>query len=269
MLWTMYLRASLFLFCCLIPASGHGAETDWVELAPDVKMRLVSSNTITDENTLWMAFEIDMPQATKTYWRVPGESGIPLVLEDKGSRDLSGIKVAWPFPNRENDSGYLDHSYYGHAVIPVEATLEGDAPSVALEVKLGICSDVCIPASARFDLAIDLDQPDTGNGFRIRQALATVPQPIEAQEVFGAAIFDLDTETVQLELLDTQLETGSIIAEREGALMVFDEPRLTGDMLVFEVLGRIPDGAFDSGVMRFTYETPDGPFETTRELETQ
>lgn len=267
----MHPRAALALFALFFPVPALAAETDWVELAPDVGMRLVSSNLITDENTLWMAFEIDMPSDTKTYWRVPGESGIPLAIKDVGSRDLGPITVAWPFPKRENDRGYLDHSYYGHAVIPVEIAVEGSDPSVLIDVTLGICSDVCIPATARFDLAIDLGDPDTANGFRIRQALATVPQTTEAQDIFGGATFDPALGAVHLDMLDTQFDPASIIAELDGALTVFDTPKPSadGNGIVFDVLGRVPEDLFENATMRFSFETEDGAFETSRPLATQ
>ena len=50
-------------------------------VAPDVRVRLIASEQLRADHTTLAAIEIDMPASTKTYWRVPGETGIPTELE--------------------------------------------------------------------------------------------------------------------------------------------------------------------------------------------
>lgn len=264
----MHSRTALAFLLVLSALPALSAETDWVELAPDVHMRLVSSNTVDENGLMWMGLEIDMPPDTKTYWRVPGESGIPLVLTDRASQGVGAMEIAWPFPQREADSGYLDHSFYGWTMIPIGARSEGDTGSVDIEAMLGICSDICVPATARFDLDFDLAAPDSSHAFRIRQALAEVPQADPAEGVIGEAHLDRDEKTVVVDWLGGEIDPSSVIAELDGTLTVFDVPTLASDggTLIFPVLGRIPADMFENAHMRFSYDTGEGSFETTRPL---
>ncbi|RDE10619.1 protein-disulfide reductase DsbD domain-containing protein [Pelagibacterium lacus] len=260
------IAATLLCFFLAAPVALAG-ETDWVELAPGVTARLVSSDTPAADG-LWMGLEIDMPADTKTYWRVPGESGIPLSLDISASRDIAALEMAWPFPQRETGNGYVDHAYYGRVLLPFKLSISGASPRLDARVMLGICSEICIPASAHLVLAPDLAAPDSANGFRIRQALADVPLPIEGHEILGSARFDADSGTVMVDRIDAGFDPASMIAELDGHTVVFDQPRLSADgaTIAFSLLGRIGPDLLDGADMRFSYQTSDGPYEVTRPL---
>jgi DsbC/DsbD-like thiol-disulfide interchange protein len=52
-----------------------------------VKLRLISTGQIKANGTTLVGLEIDMPETSKTYWRVPGDTG--LVAEDSGRAGLA------------------------------------------------------------------------------------------------------------------------------------------------------------------------------------
>lgn len=263
------MKRSLAIFlaglCWAAPLGA--AETGWVEVAPDVSVRLVSADTVSEENTIWMGLEIDMPETTKTYWRIPGETGVPLAIETAGSHGIEGLEVAWPYPKRETAEGYLDHAFYGRVLLPIAVTVYADDPLLVAEITLGVCSDVCVPATARFELAPKLDEPDHANDFRIRQALATVPLPHDGEGLLGEAKFDAQAATLLVALDDPDFDPSSMIAEIAGSSLIFGVPEVTnGAVLAFPLLGRVEVGEMEGAQARFTFDTPDGPFEITRPL---
>lgn len=245
----------------------YAGETEWLEVMPSVSLRLVSSDVITQDGTVWMGLEIDMPADTKTYWRVPGESGIPLKIDWAGSQGVEDIAISWPYPLREVADHYLDHAYYGRVLIPFEARIEGDTGHLAAEITLGICADVCVPVSARLDLPIR-DSERSANMVRIRQALARVPLAYDNDAQFGNAVFDMDQRAIILSGVPEEIDPQTMIAELEGAMLVFDVPQLTedGEALKFTLLGRPDPAMFQDGSARFTFDTNDGPFEIVRPL---
>ncbi|MAN76791.1 MAG: hypothetical protein CML24_06270 [Rhizobiales bacterium] len=250
-----------------LSAVGVAAETDWVEVAPDVSVRLISSDTLTDEGLVWMGLEIDMPADTKTYWRVPGETGLPLIIDTEGSRDIGGVEIAWPYPKREVAGGYLDHAFYGHVVFPLAVAIEGDSPLLVADITLGVCSDVCVPANASIEIAPALEAPDGPNDFRIRQALATVPLPHDGDGILGAARFDVNTEAIIVDLLEPGFDHTSMIADIAGSSLVFGEPEIVEpSRLSFPLLGRVGPEALRDAKARFTFNGDDGPFEIIRPL---
>ncbi|NOZ33052.1 MAG: hypothetical protein GXP01_08270, partial [Alphaproteobacteria bacterium] len=141
----------LWLVLLLIAAFSAPAvaiETDWVEISPDASMRLIADNKVSPDGTTRFALEIKMPASVKTYWRIPGEGGLPLRLDITGSEGLEALQINWPFPLREKRYGLLAHVYYGDVVIPFTARVAPGTQTalVQAEVNVGICSDICIPA---------------------------------------------------------------------------------------------------------------------------
>lgn len=262
----MQVPSLLFVSAVLLASPAMGTQSAWVELMPGVDLRLVSSDVMTEEGTVWMGLEFDMPEDTKTYWRVPGESGIPLELDATASTGIGSIDVAWPYPHREVYDGYLDHSYYGPTLIPLEVPVTADDPRIVLDIMVGICSDICVPAMAQLELAPDLGTPDAANQLRIRQALAQVPLPTEATDLFGTAHFDPDDKTIVLSREADDLDPETVIAELVGTAMVFDAPTVSEDgaTMVFPVLGRVDPETFAGGTMRFSFATEEGSFEALR-----
>ena len=165
----------VFLSLTLLAGPAHAGETPWQEVAPGVTLRLISSGQVKADGTTLIGLEIDMPETTRTYWRVPGETGLPTELDFAGSTGIRSHRILWPYPIRHETADYLDYAYFGPTVLPVELTLEPGASGIELSAVLGICSDICVPAQARFSLPLDDAAPDRPNGLRIRQALAMTP----------------------------------------------------------------------------------------------
>lgn len=258
------LFAILIALCSFSPLIA--GETDWVEIAPDTSVRLVSSDSLDADGILWMGLEFDMPLTTKTYWRVPGETGIPLSVDTADAQGIIELDVVWPYPVRETTAGYVDHAFYGRVLLPLQVAVEGDAPRIVTDLTLGVCSDICVPAAARLELAPDLTTPDRANGLRIRQALAEVPLPHAGDDILGDAAFDSESGALVVALYDKAFDPASMIAEIAGSLHVFGPPEMSpnADALVFPLLGRSNPGAFDAASARFTYDSTDGPYEISR-----
>ena len=243
------------------------SETEWVEVAPAVSVRLVSSDILGDDGMVWMGLEIDMPADTKTYWRVPGETGLPLVIETAESRDIGEVEIAWPYPDREIAEGYLDHAFYGHVLFPLAVAIDGDAPVLVADITMGICSDICVPANVSLEIAPALDAPDGPNDFRIRQALAAVPLPHDGEGILGEARFDMTAEALIVELLDPGFDYTSVIAHISSSPLVFGEPEIVAPgRLSFALLGRAGPEALRGASALFTFNSEDGPFEIVRPL---
>lgn len=258
----------LALPALLVLSPAVAGETPWQEVAPDVRMRLISTDALTPEGTAWVAVEIDMPEATKTYWRVPGETGIPPRFDLAGSSGIGGFEIAWPFPTRETAKGYLDHAYYGHTVFPLELAVAGDAVRLEAEIMLGICSDICVPASASFSHAFDFSAPDRANALRIQQALADVPLAWGDGEPLGEAVFDSASGELSVEVTRPGFWGAEIIADVAGSPALFGPPvrgEARGDM-VFPLLGKTALADFDGAPVHITFLTARGPYEIVREL---
>src|SRR5689334_17951154 len=102
------MRVPALLALTLLTLPAAAAETSWQELSPGVRLRLISSDVLKPDGTTMVALELDMPQNTNTYWRVPGESGIPTEIDTAGSSGISAHEILWPFPLIETKAGLTD-----------------------------------------------------------------------------------------------------------------------------------------------------------------
>ena len=101
--------------------------------------------------------EIVLSRGWKTYWRYPGDAGIPPHFDWSGSENLAKVEVFYPAPKRITDgSGQSSIGYEGRVVFPLRITPKDSAKPVALKLKLDFatCDKLCIPAEAKLSLMV-------------------------------------------------------------------------------------------------------------------
>lgn len=119
------------------------------------------------------AIAIDLAPGWHTYWRAPGEAGIPPRFDWSGSRNLRSVAYEWPRPERFSLYGVRTLGYAGALVLPVRMVPEDpDAPIEAeLALSYGVCRDICIPAEASLAAQLPAQGP-AQNRAPIEAALA-------------------------------------------------------------------------------------------------
>ncbi|NBJ11285.1 protein-disulfide reductase DsbD domain-containing protein [Microvirga arsenatis] len=120
--------------------------------------------------------EITLDPGFKTYWRTPGDSGLPPRFDWSGSENLASAEIRWPAPARHEDAAGVTYVYAKQVVLPVlvKAKDRSRPVKLALSLEYGVCKDICIPAHA--NLALDLSGAASSRG-AIEAALAKVPVP--------------------------------------------------------------------------------------------
>lgn len=263
------MRLSLVAAALIVSVPAFAAETAWQELAPDTRVRLIASEAVDSEGRSHVALELDMPAGTKTYWKVPGETGIPLSLDFSGSEGVAAGAAIWPFPQIETAAAYTDFVHYGHVVIPIEITAAGKAGSVELDTLMGICSDICVPAQASFSLPLDFSRPDSGHVLRIEQALSASPLDWPDRDPpVGEARFDPKAGTLAVRVDTARLDPATLITDASAAGYVFGAPQKSPetDVVLFALLGGSEPVALEGRAVTFVFMTPDGPYQVTREI---
>lgn len=99
------------------------------------------------------ALRITLLPGWVTYWRAPGDAGIPPLLNFQGDGQIQSITPRWPTPKVFGDDGMLSIGYYDGVIVPLEVALDESAGTVAVsgEITIGVCEEICIPVSMRFD----------------------------------------------------------------------------------------------------------------------
>lgn len=147
--------ALLALACdAAVTGASAGSATSWTE-QNHATTRLVSDTAQWQGRKVLMAgVHIKLDAGWKTYWRNPGDSGLPPRFDWSGSKNLKSARLLWPAPVRYRDSAGTSFGYKKEVVFPVVIEPEKPDQPVDLNLKMefAVCADICIPAEAELKL---------------------------------------------------------------------------------------------------------------------
>lgn len=112
---------------------------------------------MTPRGTYLAALHLTLSDGWKTYWRAPGDAGIPPLFDWRQSRNVGEVAITWPTPEVFEQNGIRSIGYTHELVLPVEITPTHAGKPVRLrgEMELGMCKDICIPGTLSFDRSLD------------------------------------------------------------------------------------------------------------------
>jgi DsbC/DsbD-like thiol-disulfide interchange protein len=245
------------------------AETAWQEVAPDVRLRMISDDVRSPAGTTRVALQVDMPQSFKTYWRVPGETGIPTTIDWTGSVGVGKVGAFWPYPTVETSAGLTDYLYHGPTILPLELEVTGQKPLLKASVVMGVCSDICVPVMADFELPLNFAVPDREQALRITQALAQTPIAWDGPSPAIADIgYDAASRGITVAVLYASIDPASLIASTADPMVIFGPPQKSPepDLIFLPLLGNDAQKRFKGGTVQLTFMTDRGPYEVSQEV---
>jgi DsbC/DsbD-like thiol-disulfide interchange protein len=126
---------------------------------------------------VWRAgIEIALDNGWKTYWRYPGDSGIPPRFNFSGSSNTKDIQVQWPAPARFSDGAGMSIGYSDNVVLPlrIRARDAGNPVVVRLKLDYAVCETLCVPIAAT--VALPLNGARSAYDAVLRASEARVPR---------------------------------------------------------------------------------------------
>ena len=181
----------------------------------------------------------------KTYWRTPGDSGVPPRFDFSKSDNIEAVTILWPAP-REFDDGAGGHSlgYHDQIVLPLRIVAKSADKPVTLRatVNYAVCDKLCIPVEADAELAFTSVASTEDSA--LFAALDTVPKPANVGDPNPLTIRDVKRDGKSTVLVDVvaPVETGNVNLFVEG-------PTPDWALPVPKLIEHGP-----AGVKRFTFE---------------
>ncbi|MDJ1006527.1 MAG: protein-disulfide reductase DsbD family protein [Paracoccaceae bacterium] len=165
------------------------------------------------------ALRIRLAEGWKTYWRSPGDGGIPPRLSLAPSDNLSGARIAWPVPDVFDQNGLRSIGYEDDVTLPVAfRALDAEAPiRLSGTLEIGVCEEVCIPMTLSLSSLLPAGGQDDPV---IRAALADRPMS-SAEAGVGAVYCDIRPIEDGLEV-SARVDLPSIAAEETAVLELSD-----------------------------------------------
>jgi len=214
----------------------------------------------TESGTHMAGLKVSLAPEWKTYWRAPGEAGIPPSFDWTGSSNIGGVGVRWPTPEVFNLNGMQTIGYSSDVVFPLEFTLTNSAQEARVSgvVQLGVCKDVCVPMSLAFDAVLGtngarnaaivsalIDRPMTASEAGVAAAHCSVKPSKDGLEVRTSVSMAAlgPSEVVVIESSDPDIWVTQTVSDRAGGVLTSSAEMIP--------MGTAPV-AFDRGTTRIT-----------------
>lgn len=228
---------------------------------PDMAQLTVLPGWTRDDGSRVAALQIDLAAGWKTYWRAPGDAGIPPMFELSGSRNLAAMTPHWPTPEVFSQNGMRSVGYQRSLLLPVLLRPSQTGETIRLKGRLmmGVCRDVCVPA----ELSINVELPPSVSGAdpRIEAALRDRPMPASEAGLRTAHCHLRPTADgmalrAELQLPDTGGQEYAVVEVGDPLVWVAEaDVSRHGNMLTVETEMMHVEGdalALDRSTLRFT-----------------
>ncbi len=182
------------LFAALTPFAAVQA-VDSVT-APSIQVSLLSEQAVVvPGQSLSVGVLLEPAPGWHTYWRNPGDTGLPTRIEWNLPQGVTAGELQWPLPERADYLGLTNYGYKGPALLiadlQIPANFAADQLTVAAQVDWLVCEEVCIPGRASLDIALPLAavaelSPAAARFAETRQSHAGPLQYASANFQFGA-----------------------------------------------------------------------------------
>ncbi|MHB1201160.1 MAG: protein-disulfide reductase DsbD family protein [Polaromonas sp.] len=173
---------------------------------------------------VWLGLQLAHQPEWHTYWKNPGDSGLPTQLEWQLPDGIAAGEIAWPAPKKIRVGTLANYGYEGTTLLPVPLTVAPTFNAGQLDVKLKaswlICKEVCIPQNASFTLSIPAKGSTASSGQAFQAAFEAAPKALPTSA--SQAQVQVDSQMLKLTLaglppalqgktLEFFPETGSVI----------------------------------------------------------
>jgi DsbC/DsbD-like thiol-disulfide interchange protein len=188
---------------------------------------------------------IQLQPGWKTYWRTPGDSGVPPRFDFSKSENVEAVTILWPAPTKFDD-GAGGHSlgYHDQIVLPLRIVAKNADKPVTLRaaINYAVCEKLCIPVEA--DAELPFTSVASTEDSALFAALDTVPKPATIGDPDPLTIRDVEREGKTTVLVDVAAPAGT------GEINLFVEgPTPDWSLPVPKLLEHGPPG-----VKRFSFE---------------
>ena len=212
------------LLLASLALSAQASTSDWTE-TPGGRVRVILEDSSPDNAASHErrgALQIELQPGWKTYWRNPGDAGVPPQINIEGD---AKAQIDFPAPVRFGGDDEGGIGYKQSVSLPIVFDLSPGDSRLKGHVFLGVCEKICVPVQAMFDLPLDQKEQQGS------------PQAIAARTIIETAFDRLPTPA--------SAAFGINDAKREGDKAVFHltvpDPSAPAELFVASDTVRLSD----------------------------
>lgn len=163
------------------PATAADDASAWDGDARSAIRLIAGSSPAGKTAPLRAGVEIRLKPGWHTYWRYPGDAGVPPRFDFAGSQNVKAVEILWPAPQRIPEESLVAIGYTGDVTLPLAIVPQNAAKPVVLRLKLdyAVCEKLCVPAEGRSELML------AGGPSSLDAALAKAAARVPQKAVLG------------------------------------------------------------------------------------
>jgi DsbC/DsbD-like thiol-disulfide interchange protein len=147
--------------CAIVLAASAGTTLAGEDASPwdgDARgaMRLIAGSWHAGSSAMRAGIEIRLKPGWHTYWRYPGDAGVPPRFDFAGSVNVKAVNVLWPAPRRLLEEGLSVIGYVENVILPLVVVPQSREQPVLLRLKAeyALCEKLCLPAQASAQMVL-------------------------------------------------------------------------------------------------------------------
>lgn len=214
---------------------------------------------------------IQLQPGWHTYWRTPGDSGVPPRFDFSKSDNVEAVTVLWPAPHKFDDgAGGTSLGYLKQIVLPLRIVAKSADRPVTLRASINyaVCEKLCIPVDANAELAF-ASVASTEDG-TLSEALNAVPKPANVGDPNPLTVLDVKRDGKASVLVDVSAPDSKdldLFVEGPTPDWALPVPKLVEHgppgikRFVFELDGLPPGVSADGAALKLTLVGGDRAYE--------
>jgi DsbC/DsbD-like thiol-disulfide interchange protein len=235
--------------------------------------RLIAGSA--DDARIEAGVEVRLDPGWHTYWRDPGDSGVPPTFDFGGSENIKSVNVLWPAPERFPDgAGGYSIGYTQSIIFPLRIVPDDQAHTSTVHLKLSYaaCEKLCVPANANLTLKVTSSGKEAA---AIAKVEARVPRRVALGAGTGLAIRAVRRDGTGHVVVDVAAPQGApvdLFAEGPTPEWSLPLPELVGSgagvrRFAFKLEGLPPGARAEGASLTLTAVSPDDAVEVVAHMD--
>jgi thiol:disulfide interchange protein DsbD len=169
-----YLLAVLFCLAVLTARAAHTQAT-----------LVLSADTAKPGDTVWIGVDLKMEPGWHTYWKNPGEAGMPTKIAWQLPPGVTAGDIQWPLPEKLPPADVTTYGYSDEVMLLVPLKIGTNVPTGPITLTANLswleCKDVCIPGKTTIEATLNIgdETKQSANAAAIESWKAKVPAALD------------------------------------------------------------------------------------------
>ena len=147
--------------------------------------------------TVWVGLQLSHQPQWHTYWKNPGDSGLPTQLDWELPAGVTASDILWPAPQKIAIGTLANFGYEGVVLLPVRLTLTpafkaaaADSLPIKLHASWLVCKQECVPQEGQFLLQLPIKGSTGSHSADFSAAWSAAPVALEGPGTGARAVIE-------------------------------------------------------------------------------